>query len=396
VPIRVRLFVDSSRPTRVGPIGRTHLARFVDIAAAIAQAAAANRDLVGLTTFDEVAAKSIRPARTRIHTVRLLSQLANVAGLKPSTGTAPMEDMLATAYPLAQELYPDLFERDINTTPLAMHWRPLLDTRWGWVVPCIMLSPLLLLKREVAEAVAQFAAFIGGRGYVLYTFLILAMLPFYAGYLFWIGRGLSGFFDMSTMIRRKQLAAVFAALDADSAAAVERYIRDDRAMARRAAEFLTDHHIVPDLASEPPVVGDKIAVLAHEIVQAIATARDNELFVILADLVDDADRSDTLVNAVRAARARHHTVLVLVPWPADVPNPDRARGQPIATPRDHGPRLGQLVRANLIRQYQRRFLALRTELARVGASVIRVESADTLPLILARFDRIRGARGGRR
>ena len=41
-----------------------------------AQAAAANRDLVGLTIFDDKTATAIRPARTQTHMIGVLRKLA--------------------------------------------------------------------------------------------------------------------------------------------------------------------------------------------------------------------------------------------------------------------------------------------------------------------------------
>ncbi|MBY0460444.1 MAG: DUF58 domain-containing protein, partial [Gemmataceae bacterium] len=61
VPVRCVLFLDTSDGVRLGPPGNTLLTRLSGVAAVVAQATANNRDLVGLTTFDEHAADPIRP-----------------------------------------------------------------------------------------------------------------------------------------------------------------------------------------------------------------------------------------------------------------------------------------------------------------------------------------------
>ena len=61
VPVRCVLFLDTSEGVRLGPPGNTLLTRMAGVAAAVAQASAANRDLVGLTTFDEYEAKGMAP-----------------------------------------------------------------------------------------------------------------------------------------------------------------------------------------------------------------------------------------------------------------------------------------------------------------------------------------------
>src|SRR4029079_8717098 len=66
----------------------------------------------------------------------------------------------------------------------------------------------------------------------------------------------------------------------------------------------------------------KIATLARALTDSIARAKDNELFVLLADLLDvDADRGP-LLRAVKAARARHHEVQLICPGRTGVAVPE--------------------------------------------------------------------------
>jgi hypothetical protein len=105
-----------------------------------------------------------------------------------------------------------------------------------------------------------------------------------------------------------------------------------------------------------------------------------------------------LVNAARVARARHHQVLVILPWPADVPPPpDRRTGEPIMPTAGRGGsfkslKIGGLVKSVLVSRYHRAYAELRTALAKAGATVVRVEDGDPVRLVLDRLDRLRGTR----
>src|SRR5256885_1994063 len=76
---------------------------------------------------------------------------------------------------------------------------------------------------------------------------------------------------------------------------------------------------------------------------SVARGHDNELFVLLADLLESDEHLTKLLAAVKVALARHHQVMVLCPWPADLPPPRGGRAGhaepdllavlPTATPR---------------------------------------------------------------
>src|SRR5262245_58542632 len=145
VPVRCVLFLDTSEGVRPGPPGNTLLTRMAGVAAAVAQASAGNRDLVGLTTFDEVEAKGMSPARTKIHMINVLRRLAEVSALQPGVTGVPPEHLTRRAYPLAQELYPELMTKRVNTMGLRRLWIPLLDRKYGWIALVIIAINLLLV-----------------------------------------------------------------------------------------------------------------------------------------------------------------------------------------------------------------------------------------------------------
>ena len=133
VPVRCVLFLDTSEGVRLGPPGNTLLTRMAGVAAAVAQASAGNRDLVGLTTFDEIESKGSSPARTKLHMINVLRRLAEVSALQPGVTGVPSEHLTRRAYPLAQELYPELMNKQVNSMSLGRLWIPLLDRKYGWI-----------------------------------------------------------------------------------------------------------------------------------------------------------------------------------------------------------------------------------------------------------------------
>ena len=397
VPVRCVLFVDASETTRLGEPGNTPLGRLAAIGSGVAQAASATRDLVGLTVFDETSAQATPPARTRAHTMHLLRTFAETAGrVPPQPPTADATQLLEHAYPLAQELYPELLDRKINTRPLWMFWYPLLDSRFGWLILLLLLSPLLIFKREVTQWVAETGLGMGPRQSRWKGIFALLYLPVFVGTWYWFLYGIRGIFPPRSrrLSQRKQLGLLFAALDDDEPAAVGRYMHDDAFFAARAARFLTEHRVTPpapllDDDGNSRFLGEpKVQVLANALVRSVGTARDNELYVLLIDVAELAGRLGPLVKAIRAAVGRHHQVLVLLPWPADLPPPADPRAPAGKLPK-RPPTLGRILEGYLADRYQQRFLAARTELVRAGATVVRIEQTDPVRLVLARIDRIR-------
>jgi uncharacterized protein (DUF58 family) len=426
VPVRTVLFLDTSEVMRLGPPGNTPLTRMATVASVVAQASAANRDLVGLTTFDEVGATGADPARTKLHMMNLLRRLAQVAVLQPGTKGVTPDQLTRRAYPLAEELYPELMDRRVNTMPLGRLWLPLLDRWWGWIFFwVILLSPLLVFWPTWLGTMIEQAVYLTPRrmfwGLRLALALLLLMtfifLPATLSLLFWFFYGIRGWFGVrrEQLTRRKRLAALLALQDGSGPQGIERLIHDDEAYGERVGRFLQQHQVRMPV----PLYDDqgryrfrceaKARVLATAIVRAVSRARDNELFVLLADLAELGDDLEPLLKAARVARARKHQVLVLVPWPAEVPSPDEPkppreprngsrdggelRGR--RPPRDRSLAMMPLVQAALVRQYHESFRQLRRAFGRVGATVVRVNEDDPVRMVLDRLDRLRGMRSRR-
>jgi uncharacterized protein (DUF58 family) len=470
VPVRCVLFLDTSEGVRLGPAGNTLLTRLAGVAAVVAQASAANRDLVGLTTFDEDGAKAIAPARTKSHTIQMLRRLAEVAALQPGLSGVSERHLTSRAYSLAREIHPELITKRVNSMPLTRLWIPLLDRKWGWVVAGLVLIGFLLFTlgswafslRLMSPGVLQGDGIVpvilkhAGRWFVRsindaarYTpnsipgigrlpilaklawmqamFVLTYFPPATLGVIFWFFHSIRGWFGerKRDLTARKQLAALFSLQDGAGADAIERYVHDDEAYTARVAAFMHEHQLrctIPlyDAAGRYQFrCPGKAPVLADAMLNAVGRARDNELYVILADLAELGADLAPIVRACRLARSRHHHVLVIVPWPADVPSPDVTaveETEPLAarpidgiarlpsnTPRPlkdviarRGERrLTALVRKNLTRQYHETFRKLRRQLTEVGATVMRINDGDPAQLVLDRLDRVRGMRSRR-
>jgi hypothetical protein len=132
-------------------------------------------------------------------------------------------------------------------------------------------------------------------------------------------------------------------------------------------------------------------VLGRALVGAVGKGHDNELFVLLADLLELDDQLAPLLRAVRVALARHHQVVVICPWPPGVPLTGSAAGSAeIAEPWPDGsagllPLLDQMA----VQRYQAAYQRLRKAFARMGVPMVCAASEEPVPLILDRLERLR-------
>jgi uncharacterized protein (DUF58 family) len=436
VPVRCTLFVDASEATRLGA-KRTKITRLANLAAGVAEATVADRDHAGLVVFDEHDTSVMRPKRSRRHVIDMLHRLAEAAARPTPIG--PFADASALgrlAHPLAAEMYPQLMNRKVNTTPFGLFWSPISDYRRGWLVLAFWLPMIFLILNYLARQVGvafripdlyepswsitqsfgqQLGAWwfdlgIFGRHFVLKAYA-WAAVPALIGTLIWLFFGLSGLMNpwRSERVRRKQLGLLFATLDNDRPGAETHYLSDDQVFARRAMRFLADHH-----ARYPVRLYDargrylfhsrpKLAVLANALNYAVARGRDNELFVLLADLTDLADEIEPLIRSVRVAVARHHQVLVIVPWQDDIPDPPREPPKDdgaLPTARAERFALGGLkaiaddLQRDAVEHYHRSYFRLRKAFGRLGVPVIRADQGEPVQAVLDRLDRLRGV--GRR
>lgn len=383
VPIRCTLFVDVSAAVRVGRPGRTALTRLVEVAAAVAQANAAERDLTGLCLFDERSVRTLlRPGRGPRHGLKLIGALTEAACLLPAVAETPLPDLIRFAYGLAQDCYPDLLERDVNRVPFWLAWWA-AQPYWTIPQPPVPRGPWwaalwVWLRRRLRHSRLTRHNRRGWRFGPAYGRLVH---------------------------RRKQLAAILSVRDGLAPGGLALLLEDDAACAEALQRFLAEHQV-----AYPHPLYDaqgrylfrapaKASALARALLAAVTRGKDNELFVLCVDLLEADAELAPLERAVCLARARHHQVVLICPWPRAVPPPSgqRAAESPPAidwTDPDV-PLLDVLLQVSTT-QLHEAYARLRQAFGRLGVTVICAESEATVDLILHRLQRLRvGQRGPR-
>jgi uncharacterized protein (DUF58 family) len=386
VPIRCTLFVDASNSVRVGPPGENALGRLVEIAAAATQANAADRDPTGLCLFDEHNSVTLRPARGPRHLIDVLNRLVDAAARPPAVGQTVLEPLLRLAHAFAEEVYPNMLRRDLNRAPF---WLPWVARRMkpsdqsailGWVLLylVVMFFPTLvfLVFQAVLWGQLSSAAFALG----LPVSLVLATLIF-----FWPRE--------TKLVRwRKRLAALLSVRYGLAPGGLALLLENDEQMGLYLQRFLADHH-VPYALPLYDAKGcyrfaspEKVQVLASALLRSVSRGRDNELFVLLADLLEVGDRLEPLLRAVRVALARHHQIVVICPWPKALPPP---RDEPMAARLAAGADVRAVLDRTAAARFHRAYHKLRRTFARLGVTVVSARSEEPVPLILERMDRLR-------
>ena len=450
VPVRCTLFLDTSSSVRVPsppyeterrgqkrhgtPAYAKPLDRLVDLAAGVIRAAVSVRDLTGLCLFDEHSSRIVRPERTAAHPNRLFQLLGDAATLAPVAERADPELLAGIAYAFAQEVYPDLLRAEVNRFPwwLALlvpaprytrHRRGLRDwlyrRKWTLFIWCTTILPFSFFALSVLSLVFDWVP-VWARG-VLGGMMFLAtpILVNVAWLLVLFSLVFSG--KQKRRARwRKQLAALFAVRYGPIEGGIEAIMQDDDLYALNLQRFLAEHQVpcpVPlydekgrYLFARP----QKVTVLARALVQAAAHGRDNELFVLLADLLELDGNLDPLLQAVRVALGRHHQVMVVCPWPQGVPLPeeggnDETRSLTLPARQEERPRVRLLplrrrayeekwrglITGLTVKHLHAAYSRIRRTFARLGVQMICAANEESVSLVLNRLERIRQM-GGRR
>ena len=406
IPVRLMIFLDASESVRSADPKTAILPRLATIASAIVQASALNRDLVGLTTFDEENYEAIQPDRKQTHTLQLMHTIGKIAARMPSPKSYDVETLTRHAYPIAQELYPDLLTRDVNSRPIGLFWLPLSDSRAFWLVPAAMLLSGFILSRAawwnfVAWVVLELKPDTGSVIFNIVVTLMLmstiAFLPISLMLVFWLFYGIRGFLGKrpARQSKRKQLSAIYACLDQSDPHWVETYLNNDQELVKRTRSFLTDHRVtVPAEVHElEPIeaINDnrKNDTLSTCIQRTLQRARDNELYVILADFKDASASLESVCRAIKAVRVRYHQVVVVLPWPLGVGTEPSELLSTTSEPETRVLKLGSMIDVVLTHRLQKAYEGIRKELTRAGATVIRIQHDDPVAVVAQRMDQIR-------
>ena len=314
VPVRLQLFVDGSIGTRTGGFGLRLLDQMNFVAASVAKAAISAGDPVGAILFDERGLRRVPSATGDRGFHRLLEALSDF-----SVNPAPSPDrltnqLLDAAMSVVAEQFPELMDARVNHIP----------------------------------------------------FFLFPISP-------WAHRRLRN---------RYQLAAVIAHLYRLSPAKQIRLVYDDGLMATYAQHFLSQS----GMAWMEPVVTirsrgfhdgmARMEILSAALARAVSQARDNEVFVVMADLLECVPSLSHLMPAVKMALARHHRVAFVCPSPT------------FRRPTAESTNIRSLSLQDLVlaaEQTRTRDLAsrLQYELRRIGATVSISGEANAIQLVLS-------------
>ena len=342
VPIRCTLFLDTSNSVRVGPVGETALGRLIEVAAGVAQANANERDLTGLCLFDETGVVDyVKPGRGSKHLLHMIGLMTDVAGLIPMSPCATVRELVPVAYGLAQDVYPDWLHRDVNYFPL---WLPFWSPQPNWTIP-----------PGHPRGTSRFS-------------------PFYHRLYRW----------------RKELCAIMAVRYGLGAGGLARLLEDDERCVVYLQRFLAEHQVAypfsfynerGDYLFAAP---GKPKVLADALIQSVLRGKDNELFVLCLDVLENTDNLAPLERAVCVARAKHHQVIVICPWPIGVAPPGTKPSEAVVT-LDYQMILQRLCTAQL----QRAYADVQRAFGRMGVPVFCAAQGDSVSRILQRMRRLR-------
>jgi uncharacterized protein (DUF58 family) len=406
VPLRCTLFLDASLSVRRGEPGNNPLTRLVEIAASVAQANASARDLTGLCIFDEQKLSYVRPARGSRHLANLLNRLTDAAGLNTLSSQNELNELLPPAFAFAEKVYPDLLHPAVNHYPEWLTWifprpaytllRPTFTDHLYHRLPSILMvylvagSGLLLLAFATSFALGRAGFATDPSTYVGLVGIFMALL---ALLLFKLPASL--FPERRRRQRqRKLMAALLSVRYGLAPGGLALLMEDDVTFVAYLQRFLGEHRVpLPQPGHDEhgrPLfrAPRKLEVLSDALLRALSKEHDNELFVLLVDLVDLSEHLEPLLKAVKIAVARHHQVMLVLPWPRGVPLPDVRAPAPIID-------LERDALSPVRRRLQEGFRAIRRSFARLGVPVITTTANEPARAILGRLERLRML-GGKR
>src|SRR5262249_51914575 len=128
---------------------------------------------------------------------------------------------------------------------------------------------------------------------------------------------------------RKQLSALLSQRHGLGPGGLATLLEDDQLLGVDLQRFLTEPHVPIPL----PLYDEqgrylfaspgKVDALAAALLRAVGKGHDNEMFVLLADLLELSDHLAPLLRAVKVTLARHHQVIIVCPWPPGMPPPGK-------------------------------------------------------------------------
>lgn len=323
VPVRVQLFLDGSIGTRIGGYGLRLLDQMFYAAASVARSAISVGDYVGAVLLHEQNITRLPAVTGERGFLRLLEAMSEFSGGFTPPPVPLSRSLIETAMQYAGDRYPELLDPRVNQLPTT-------------------LFPLLPFSRRRFR-------------------------------------------------RRCLLAAVLAEVFQLSTTDHVRLIHDDDFMALFAQRFLMQcgmPWMEPVVTPGEPKAWlglPRMEMLARALVQGVNHARDNEVFVIFAELHECVPGLSTLLPAVKMALGRHHRVAFVCP------SPTFRRPTPFST-EPQTDSVDDLVAA--AEQIRTRDLTLRLqrEMRRLGATVTCSGEKEAVHMLLSEMELARTGR----
>ncbi|MEZ6130919.1 MAG: DUF58 domain-containing protein [Planctomycetaceae bacterium] len=253
VPVRVHLFIDGSISSRIGGFGCRLLDQMMFVAGSVARSAISGGDPVGAVLFDERGARRIPPAGGERGFYRLLEAMSDFSVNPPPPQQRLSPGLINATMRLCGERYSELLDPKVNQVPFTFF-------------------PLSPWKR-------------------------------------------------SERFRRTQIASVLAEVYRLSPMTLLELVHDDNLMATYSQRLLADAGVSwmdPLVRTRSHGFHDGMAtmeMLSKALTQAVGTAKDNEVYVVLANMLECATNISYLLPAVKVALARHHRVIFVSPTP---------------------------------------------------------------------------------
>lgn len=400
VPVRCTLMMDVSDSVRVGSPNATPLSHSIRVAAALAREMDAARDPVGLFLISDHDCQVLLPASGRRQLLRIHARLGEIAGAPMAPSHCPPSLLIEPAYRFCSEVYPDLLDDSINGS--APWWSRILDVVGNFYVVASLYAGLggALLAWGSATAFTT----------LHWTLLAIYLFAGWWGWRRWSrwslrlwGRAADGWTWTGNRRHRKRVSSVVAVLAGLGPAGVSRMVHDDAFFSREAQRFLLDHQV-----SYPrPLIGPsgeylfssraKVEALRRALLRAVLHGRDNELYVLLFDLLEIRDAWPALFAALKVARARHHQVIVICPWPESLPRPPSTEWTdslwpPRSADGRHWDATEYALRELDLLRHRSAFQDLKGELGKVGVPLLAAPTSESVLFVKKRLEQIRAAR----
>ena len=323
VPVRVTLFVDGSISTRVGGYGQRLLDQMLFVAATVARTSISVGDPVGAVLFDENGQRKVQPSGGERGFYRLLEAMSDFAVPPPAPRDKLTTELLNAAERYVGEQHSELLDPAVNLVPFSFF-------------------PISPWKRQA-------------------------------------------------LYRRSKLAGAIAELQGLTPLQHVELIHDDQFMATHARELLTKAGVSwmdPMVKARARSFNDGLAtmeLLGKAVSRSVLQARDNEVYVIFANLLECATNISRLLPALKMAVARHHRVMIVCPT-ATFRRPD-------AMPEmdENSTTADMLLRAEQLRT-QELSNRLTRSLRRIGATCSLSGQEQAIPMILSETELARSGR----